>query len=449
MSQDNLVAPSRAQQLKRELGLFGALVMGLGSVIGAGLFVSLGIATGVSGSGVILAIILAGFLALCSGFNSAQLAALHPVSGEAYEYGYQHLSPAIGFTGGWLYLIAKTATAATAALGFSNYLLNLLGISNKSLSVLLAECAVLLLTLIVLRGIRSSKFASLLILGITLSALILFIAVGISKWPNSGFENVFQVEVPTFSKGLKEIFEASALMFIAFAGYARVATMGEEIVEPQKTIPQAITLIVLFTTVLYAVVALISIGSIGAGAFATASNNGKAALEVVAESFAVPGVIEILALGAVMAMLNVLLNAILALSRVLLAMARRQDMPAFIARLDESGNTPYWAVMMIGVVIALIVLTGDVKVAWSFSAFAGLIRTAIINLAALKLDVEDQLYPRPWAWIGLLSCLFLAFWVEWRIWLVGLGLIGLGLIWHTFFQATKSAQSSLTDAGCG
>jgi APA family basic amino acid/polyamine antiporter len=130
-------------------------------------------------------------------------------------------------------------------------------------------------------------------------------------------------------------------------------------------------------------------------------------------------------------MLGVLVNLILGLSRVVLAMARRGDAPRWLARIGGSQASPYFAVGLVGAAIAGLALIGDVKTTWSFSAFTVLVYYAITNLAALRLDERQRLYPRPFAWLGLVACLFLAFWVPWRIWAVGLGFIGLGLIWHT------------------
>ncbi|MBD0311124.1 MAG: amino acid permease, partial [Microcoleus sp. T1-bin1] len=142
----------------------------------------------------------------------------------------------------------------------------------------------------------------------------------------------------------------------------------------------------------------------------------------------------VLAIGAMTAMLGVLLNLILGLSRVLLAMGRRRDMPRVLARLNQQGTTPHWAVLVVGIAIALLVLLGNVKTTWSFSAFNVLIYYAITNLAALRLPPQERLYPQWVCWLGLGSCLFLAFWVESSIWQVGLGLIVAGLIWHAIRQ---------------
>jgi APA family basic amino acid/polyamine antiporter len=132
----------------------------------------------------------------------------------------------------------------------------------------------------------------------------------------------------------------------------------------------------------------------------------------------------------VTAMLGVLLNLILGLSRVLLAMGRRADMPAVLARLDRSGRTPTASVVLVGAGIAALALIGNVKTTWSFSAFTVLIYYALTNLAALRLPASQRRYPRFIPALGLAACLFLAFWVEPTIWIVGLGLLTLGLLWH-------------------
>ena len=156
--------------LKRELGVFGATMMGLGSIIGTGVFVSIGIAAGIAGPAVVIAIAIAAAVATCNALNSAQLAANHPMSGGTYEYGYRYLKPWLGFAAGWMFLCAKTASAATAALGFSGYVLNFLG-QDTSWLIPLAIGTVVILTAIVLSGIRLSNRVNIFIVSITLSVI--------------------------------------------------------------------------------------------------------------------------------------------------------------------------------------------------------------------------------------------------------------------------------------
>ncbi|RUT10051.1 amino acid permease [Dulcicalothrix desertica PCC 7102] len=420
-------------QLKRELGVFGATFMGLGSIVGTGVFVSIGIAAGIAGPMVIIAIFIGALVATFNGLNSAQLAASHPVSGGSYEYGYRYLTPAFGFTAGWMFLVAKTASAATAALGFAGYLVNILSLSS-TLIVPIAFITVAIMTVIVLSGVKRSNFANTVIVSVTLLSLVFFILVCLPRAITEGASNLS----PTLSEvSLANILQASALMFVAYTGYGRIATMGEEAKNPRVTIPRAMIVCLLLTMVLYITVAVVGIGAVGVDVLA--NQNKTAPLEAAVRSVAGSGASVVLAIGAMTAMLGVLLNLILGLSRVWLAMGRRFDAPRFLARLNQQQTTPHYAVILVGATIALLVLLGNVKTTWSFSAFSVLIYYAITNFAALKLSPQERLYPKWIAILGILSCLFLAFWVESSIWQIGIGLIIAGLIWHKVRRAVATS----------
>ncbi|HSB58824.1 MAG TPA: APC family permease, partial [Methyloceanibacter sp.] len=223
-------------ELKREVGVFGATMMGIGSMVGTGVFVSIGIAAGIAGPAVILAIALAAIVATCNALSSAQLAASLPVSGGTYEYGYEYLSPSLGFTAGWMFLCAKAASAATAALGFAGYLLQALGIS--SLVVPVAVAAVAALTSIVLMGIRRSNRANIAIVSVTVFALAFFVIAGALSVFAKGSQSWLPFFRPSADSGspVPGLLEATALMFVAFTGYARIATLGEEMRDPARTI---------------------------------------------------------------------------------------------------------------------------------------------------------------------------------------------------------------------
>ncbi|ABG49601.1 amino acid permease-associated region [Trichodesmium erythraeum IMS101] len=423
-------------QLRREIGVFGATLMGNGSILGTGVFVSIGIAASIAGPSVIIAVAVAGVVATCNAFNSAQLAANHPVSGGTYEYGYKYLNNWLGFIAGWMFLFAKSASAATAALGFAGYFLNAFGVNNNTWLVLTALTAVVVLTIVVLSGIRRSNVTNIIIVSITLFSLVLFILAGVPQVVFSEGKNL----MPFFpgDKPIASLLQATALMFVAYTGYGRIATLGEEVKEPRRTIPRAIALTMIFTCVLYISTAIVSVfaGQEVIQKLSQADVSLVAPLEVIAKvgGLGIPVIPKLIAIGAITAMLGVLLNLILGLSRVLLAMGRRRDVPKVVARLDSGQTTPYIAVVIVGVAIACLVLIGDVKTTWSFSAFNVLIYYAITNFAALHLSPEERLYPKWLGWLGLASCLFLAFWVEKQIWLVGLGLILIGLIWHSLIH---------------
>jgi APA family basic amino acid/polyamine antiporter len=415
--------------LKREVGVFGATMMGIGSMVGTGVFVSIGIAAGIAGPAVLLAIVLAAMVATCNALSSAQLAAGLPVSGGTYEYGYEYLSPWLGFTAGWMFLCAKTASAATAALGFSGYLLQAFGVSG--LVVPAAVAAVAALTAIVLMGIRRSNRANIVIVSVTVFALVFFVvagAVSVMAKGSQPWTPFFRASADGGS-AWPRLLEATALMFVAFTGYARIATLGEEMREPARTIPLAIVATLIVSAILYIAVGAVGIATIGPDALAEATQAEVAPLVVAARTFDLPAAAWIIAIGAMTAMLGVVLNLILGLSRVLLAMGRRGDMPAVFAQVNASVS-PIAAIVAVGAAIALLALIGNVKVTWSFSAFTALVYYAITNLAALRLPKDKRLYPPLLAWVGLAACLLLAFFVEREIWLAGLGLIAGGLLWH-------------------
>lgn len=397
--------------LRREVGLPGAIMMGLGSIIGTGVFVSIAVAAEVAGADVILAIAIAAAVATCNALSSAQLAANHPVSGGSYEYGYQFLRPWLGFSAGWMFLCAKTASAAAAALGFSGYLLNA---SGQDLAWLpyLAATTVVVLVVVVLAGIRTSNQVNIVIVSITLLALIAFALAGAPHVDPGRLR--FRFDPQTLPR-------ATALMFVAYTGYGRIATLGEEVVEPRRTIPRAIVATLVISMALYLVVATVYVGSTNAAAVGERVDVGRQAapLEVAARAYSL-NVDGLVALGAMTAMLGVLLNLLLGLSRVALAMGRRGDMPRSTAKLPV-------AVVAVGIVIAGMAFFGNIKTNWSFSAFTVLIYYAITNLAAIRLPRDKRLYSQGWAWVGLLACVALAFSVEPKVWMFGGGLLAAGL----------------------
>ena len=403
--------------------------MGLGSMVGTGVFVSIGLAAGATGPSVLLAIALAALVATCNALSSAQLAASHPVSGGTYEYGYEYLTPALGFTAGWMFLCAKSASAATAALGFSGYLLESLGFGDGWRVVAVALAGVGILTTIVLSGIRRSHWANVAIVSVTILALGALVLFGGLRADWSGIGSFFAPADEGASPGRGFLY-ATALMFVAYTGYGRIATLGEEVREPRRTIPRAIVTTLVVTAVLYMAVGVVAIGVLGSAGLHEATTRDVAPLVVAARALDLPWLAGLVAVGAVTAMLGVLLNLILGLSRVLLAMGRRGDAPAATAKLDTGRTTPWVAVLVVGGAIAALTAIGSVETAWSFSAFTVLVYYALTNLAALRLPAPDRLYPRAWAWGGLFGCLFLAFWVDPTIWLTGLGLITAGLVWH-------------------
>ena len=407
------------------------MLLGLGSILGTGIFVSIGIAAGVTGPSVVFAVVLAAVVAAFNGLSSAQLAASHPVSGGTYEYGYRYLSPTLGFTAGWMFLCAKSASAATAALGFAGYVLAAADVYSGAGRIALGLVAVVVLTGVVAGGMRRSSLVNTVVVLVTLVALAGFVAFGLPSAvadPSSRLEPLFTPDGA--SGGVPGFLHATALMFVAYTGYGRIATLGEEVRDPRASIPRAIIVTLASAAAIYVMVVLVAVGVAGADGLAAATREAAAPLEVIARGFGIPAVAWLVAVGAIAAMLGVLLNLLLGLSRVVLAMARRGDLPSSLSRVDERRASPRAAVVLVGAVIGCLTATGSVETTWSFSAFTVLVYYALTNLAALRLPPEARLYP-PWiSAAGLTCCLGLAFWVEPAIWATGLGLVAAGLGWH-------------------
>jgi basic amino acid/polyamine antiporter, APA family len=402
--------------------------MGLGSIIGTGIFVSIAIATQISGNGVILAIVIAGVLATFNGLSSAQCAAAHPVSGGTYEYGYRFLGSYFGFTAGWMFMTAKSASAATAVLGCAGYLFYAFNIDSGSGLLVVSGLAILvIMTVLVSGGISRSNSANKVIVSVTLLGLFALVVTGlfVNGIPLEPIRDSF-----TDISGDSVLYGA-ALMFVAYTGYGRIATLGEEVAEPQKTIPKAIILAMVVIVLLYLFVSLTALSVMGADAFGRTVEGETAPLMMVAQALSVPVIGPVITIAAVTAMLGVLLNLILGLSRVLLGMARRRDVPGVLARINPKTQSPVASVLVTGIIIALLVLSGDVVFTWSFSAFTVLIYYSITNLSALMMPKELRIYPQTVPALGLFGCLFLAFWIDPAIWISGLVLLGAGLIWHT------------------
>lgn len=436
------------KHLKRVVGIPGSVVIGLGSILGTGVFVSIAFASEIAGSAIVLAVVIAGAMASFNGFSSAGLAAAHPVSGGSYEYGYRFVAPSVGFVAGWMFLIAKSASAATAALGFAGYLWGALaqipaigrlfgaGPAARAvgetagipvlLTILTAVVVVFVLTAVVAAGIRRSGRANAIIVTVTVGTLLLFVAFGIGPAVTTAGE-AFQTFMP--EGGIPALLHATALVFVAFTGYGRIATLGEEVRRPKHTIPRAIILTLMITVLLYVGVAFTGFATVPDAAGLPADGAVAPLALRAAEFVGTPGLV-VLSAGAVAAMAGVLLNLVLGLSRVLLAMGRRRDMPALFERLDRSGNTPLAAVWAVGIFVALLTLIGDVRTTWSFSAFTVLVYYAITNFAALRIPDTERIFPKWISVLGLIGCVVPAFFLESAVWLGGLGLIAAGFLWH-------------------
>lgn len=399
-------------ELKRELGLLDAVGIGLGAVIGAGIFVVTGVAAGVAGPAFLVSMIIAGLAAIFNGLSSAQLASVYSKSGGTYEYGYQLLSPIAGFSAGWMFLVSKLAAGGVVALGFGFYLSQLLPVISPNIA---AGSAVAFLTFANYFGIKRAGTVNLIIVSITLISLLFFIVAGI---PSVDKTNL----TPFAPMGFSGIAEAAALLFFAFTGYARITTLGEEVREPKKTIPKAVIITLTLSIFLYSAVALVAVGNVDYIKLSSTSSP----LVLTAAKFNIPGAVLFVGVGAATAMLGVLLSQILGISRMMFAMSRKNDLPAVLSKVHSTYNVPHVGILLSGAVIILLSIFGTIQFIVSAASFTILVYYSITNVAAIRLSKEYRLYP---VWIsicGLIFCVSMALSLEFKIIKAGVLLLVLG-----------------------
>lgn len=426
--------------LKRTVSTPGAVLLGLGSILGTGVFVSLAVVAGVASVWLPLSVLLGGLVAALNGLSSAQLASVHPVAGGTYAYGRRFLNPTAGFVAGWFFLVAKSASAATAALGVVGYTAHLFGLSGvpRMAVGVLAAAVVALIAWWVDRGLKRSNTANAVLVTVTLLALVVFAlnALGGTAMPTGALGDLAALDGASAAFDVRGVLFGAALSFVAFTGYGRVATLGEEVKNPRRTIPVAVvfTLAVVLTVYLAVAFAGLSIFGWDAAPFAalawSVSLDGAAAplADLLLLAGAAPAwAVWVVSLGAVTAMLGVLLNLLLGLSRVAFAMGRDGELPTTLGRLDARGVTPRRAVWAVAALVGLIALWGDVRLAWTFSAVNVLIYYALTNLSALQV-VDGRFVPKAVSVLGLVGCLSLAAFVPWPTWLLAGGFLTAGLL---------------------
>ncbi len=376
--------------LKRQLGGFDATTVGIGSMVGAGVFVVFAPAAAAAGALLPLAVVLAGIIAYANAAASAQLAAVHPVSGGTYTYGRRQLGPWPGFLAGWSFLTGKTASCAAMALTFGLYALP--GAEKAA-----AVAAVAGLTAVNLLGITRTALMTRVIVALVVPVLA-FVVVAAFTSPNDG-GGAAAIEASPLG-----VLQAAALMFFAFAGYARIATMGEEVRDPVKNIPRAIFGALGFTLALYLLLALGLLRALGPDGLASSP-------APLSEVFDTPGSLpeQAVAVAAALGSLGALLALISGIARTSLAMAREGDLPRIFSSVSPRRSTPFVAELAVAVVVVVLILTTDVLTVVGFSSFGVLIYYAIANLSAITLGTRPWYAPKALNVLGVLGCLVLAF----------------------------------------
>jgi APA family basic amino acid/polyamine antiporter len=407
--------------LARRLGTGDAVVIGLGSMIGAGVFSAFAPAAAAAGSALLIGLALAAGVAYCNAVASAQLAARYPSSGGTYVYGRERLGAWWGFVAGWGFVIGKTASCAAMALTFASYAIP----GPAWLQHGLAMIAVLALTAVNLRGItRTATFARILVAG-SILALAVFVVAALAGG-HADPRNLVPGDVAGSPYG---VLQSAGLLFFAFAGYARIATLGEEVRTPERTIPRAIPIALGITVAIYLVVGTSALLVAGPATIAAGSTPLATALEAGGAAWATPAV----RIGAAVASLGALLALIAGIGRTALAMAREGDLPRPLAGVDPRSHVPARAQVVVALAVILLVSVADLRGAIGFSSFGVLIYYAIANMAAFTQPAEDRRWPRALNVLGLAGCIGLVATLPVAAIVAGavmfaIGLLGRGLV---------------------
>ena len=396
--------PSR---LSRRLGLQDAVVIGLGSMLGTGVFVVFAPAAARAGSWLLVSLVIAAVVAFANAMSTARLAALYPESGGAYVYGRERLTPTVGALAGYAFVAGKIASASAAALAVGAY-----AWPERARAVAIG--AVVLATALDLSGVSRTVRVTRVLVAVLLTVLAVVVAVALLSPEQQS------LELADPPDGVAGVLGAAALLFFAFAGYARIATLGEEVRDPARTIPRAVPIALAIALLVYAAVALACLVVLGPDRLAAST----IPLADVVDAAGRAGLVPLVKAAAAVAAFAVLLNLVVGTGRTVFAMAAQRDLPTALAVVDERRSVPWRAELLVGIVVLLVVFFGGLVGAVSFSAFTILIYYVVANSAALTLEKAERPEPRALAIVGLVGCLALAFSLPWQIVVGGLALLG-------------------------
>jgi APA family basic amino acid/polyamine antiporter len=403
--------------LARRLGLGDAVILGLGSMLGAGVFAVWAPAASAAGAGLLIGLALAAAVAYCNATASAQLAAQYPTSGGTYVYGREILGEWPGFIAGWSFVVGKTASCAAMALTFASYVVPLPWQRATAIAVVIGLAAVNY------RGITRTARLTRVIVAVSLVALAVVV---LAPMVGGDFEPSRAMPRTGSVPGWYGVLQSAGLLFFAFAGYARIATMGEEVRDPERTIPRAIGLSLVTTVVVYTAVAVVALGALGPDALSASS----APLADTLRSTPWRGWTPLVRFGAAAASLGALLALIAGVGRTILAMARQGDLPRCLSAEHARFEVPHRAEVALAVVVCALVLTTDLRSMIGFSSAGVLLYYLIANLAAFAQDPDRRRSPRALQAFGTLGCAALVATLPVEAVAVALAVVAAGILYR-------------------
>jgi APA family basic amino acid/polyamine antiporter len=397
--------------LKKTLNLLDATSVGIGAIIGAGIFVVLGIAIGYAGPSIVISIIVAGIVASFTAFSFAELGSAIPKEGGAYAFAFELISPFAGFMVGCLWLFAQIVAGAAISLGFASYFVAIFPIFPLKT---IAVAAALTLTGLNLVGIKQSTAVNNILVIVKIAILGLFIGFG-----------VFQIHPQNLSQfspnGLFGILQGAGFIFFAYLGFGRIATLSEEVKNPERNLPLSVLIALVVSVVIYV---LTGFTATGLQNYQILAQSGSP----IAEAARATGnftLVAAVSLGALIATTSVLLTNLIGLSRVAFAMARNGQLPKSIARVSSRFRTPYLSVLAMGALLTVLAFTLDLKQTAAITSFAILSVHLAVNLSAIRLrkkmpssiKFKVPLYPLIPS-LGFFSCIILMFSLPQESWIV-------------------------------
>ncbi|MCW4045425.1 MAG: amino acid permease [Candidatus Bathyarchaeota archaeon] len=397
--------------LKRDLTLLDATSIGIGAIIGAGIFAVIGIAVGYAGPAVVISMIIAGIAASFTAFSFAELGSAIPKEGGAYQFAYELISPSVGFVIGCLWLFAQIVAGAAISISFASYFVAIFPILP---SKIVAVITALTLTGLNLIGIKQSTTVNNILVAVKIAILCLFVAFG-----------VFHINPQNFAdfnpNGAAGILQGASFIFFAYLGYGRIAALGEEVKNPEKNLPRAILISLIVAIAVYVLTGFAATGMQDYRILAQSA-------APIADAIKPTGNFTMLTLvsaGALIATISVLLTSLIGLSRVAFAMARNGQFPKSIAKVSAKFGTPYLSVLTMGLLLTVLAFALELKETVAITSFALLATHLVVNLCAIKLrksscttKFRTPCYPAN-AMLGSISCLILMFSLPAESWIVG------------------------------
>ena len=406
------MSQTRDATLRPQLNLLDAVSTGLAAILGAGIFAVIAPAAGIAGPALLISLLIAGFVALCNALSSAQLAAVLPRTGGTYEFGKRMLGNWYGFSAGWMFLVANTLGPGVIALAFGSYLHAIVGIIPVRVA---SVGAAISMTLINAFGIRRSVSLTDVVVIFSIISLLAIVAIAL---PGSNTSNL----QPFAPNGALGILRATGLLFFAYTGYSRIATLVEEVRNPRRTIPRATVIALGTAVVLYLLVGTAAIAVLGTTRLSNSSSPFEDVMLAVGSGIGFATV----AVGALLTTFNEGLSDLLGVSRVAFAMSRGKDLPEDLSHLGSDKN-PWRSVLFVGGVAILVAAFAPFVVAVAVSSFGTLLYYTVTNLSALRLEKTQRMFPRFLAISGLVGCVGLAFLLPPEDVAIGLGILLIGL----------------------